>query len=112
MLKRCSAPPENMLNMPSNVPCCLEKNAAKRAASMPGTGMNVPDAIDHECAQQKPQTLAHLSEARHVPECGCGAGGEVATVALRPRTGRRPLSTALFAPLVALMALSLMTKPW
>ena len=42
MLNRCSAPPENMLNMPSSVPCCVEKNAAKRAASMPGTGMKVP----------------------------------------------------------------------
>ena len=42
MLNRCSAPPENMLNMPSSVPCCVEKKAAKRAASMPGTGMNVP----------------------------------------------------------------------
>ena len=42
MLKRCSAPPENMLNMPSNVPCCPAKNVANRAASIPGTGMNVP----------------------------------------------------------------------
>src|SRR5277367_1720060 len=42
MLKRCRAPPENMLNMPSSVPFWLEKNAAKRAASIPGTGMNVP----------------------------------------------------------------------
>ena len=42
MLKRCNAPPENMLNMPSSVPFCVEKNAAKRAASMPGTGMKVP----------------------------------------------------------------------
>ncbi len=42
MLNRCNAPPENMLNIPSSVPCWPEKNAAKRAASMPGTGMNVP----------------------------------------------------------------------
>src|SRR5580698_603267 len=42
MLKRCSAPPENMLNMPSSVPFWVEKNAANRAASIPGTGMKVP----------------------------------------------------------------------
>src|SRR5665213_14495 len=42
MLKRCSAPPENILNMPSSVPPCVEKNCEKRAASIPGTGMNVP----------------------------------------------------------------------
>ena len=42
MLKRCSAPPENMLKIPSSVPCCPEKNAANFAASMPGTGMKVP----------------------------------------------------------------------
>src|ERR1700732_4699288 len=42
MLKRCRAPPENMLNMPTSVPFWVEKNAANRAASIPGTGMNVP----------------------------------------------------------------------
>ena len=42
MEKRCSAPPENMLNTPSSVPCWPEKKVANRAASMPGTGMNVP----------------------------------------------------------------------
>src|SRR5580692_1096436 len=42
MLKRCKAPPENMLNMPSSVPFWVEKNAANLAASMPGTGMKVP----------------------------------------------------------------------
>src|SRR3984957_14902538 len=42
MLNRCKAPPENMLNMPSRVPFWVEKKAANRAASIPGTGMNVP----------------------------------------------------------------------
>ncbi len=66
MLKRCSAPPENMLNMPSSVPFWPEKNAAKRAASMPGTGNERADPIHHERTQQEPQTLAHFGEARHV----------------------------------------------
>ena len=74
MLKRCSAPPENILNTPSSVPCCVEKNAANFAASIPGTGMKRADAVDDQGAHEEQQTLAHLGEARHVPEGGCGVG--------------------------------------
>jgi len=42
MVKRASAPPENMLNMPSR-PSLLELKAfASSAGSMPGTGMCAP----------------------------------------------------------------------
>ena len=40
--RRCSAPPENMLNMLRIVPCWSWKKRASATGSMPGTGMNVP----------------------------------------------------------------------
>ena len=39
---RCSAPPENMLNMLRIVPCCSWKKRDSATGSMPGTGMKVP----------------------------------------------------------------------
>ncbi len=40
--RRCSAPPENMLNMLRMVPAWSWKKRASATGSMPGTGMNVP----------------------------------------------------------------------
>jgi len=37
--KRCSAPPENMLNMSRMVPCCWLNNVASAVGSIPGTGI-------------------------------------------------------------------------
>src|SRR5262245_59904282 len=42
MLKRSSAPPENMLKMPRIVPAWSSKKRASAVGSIPGTGMNVP----------------------------------------------------------------------
>ena len=42
MVKRRSAPPENMLNMPRMPPWLRLKNSASAAGSMPGTGMCEP----------------------------------------------------------------------
>jgi hypothetical protein len=40
--KRDSAPPENMLNMPSRLPDCCSKKSANATGSTPGTGIKVP----------------------------------------------------------------------
>jgi hypothetical protein len=42
IVKRESAPPENMLNMPRMPPCCLLNNSLNTCASIPGTGMCEP----------------------------------------------------------------------
>jgi hypothetical protein len=42
MVKRDSAPPENMLNMPRIPPCWPEKRSASTTGSIPGTGMCAP----------------------------------------------------------------------
>ena len=42
MVKRDSAPPENMLNMPRIPPCWLLNRSASTFGSMPGTGMCAP----------------------------------------------------------------------
>ena len=42
MVKRRSAPPENMLNMPSMPPWLSWKKPASTFGSMPGTGMCAP----------------------------------------------------------------------
>ena len=49
------------------------------------------DAVDHERAQQEPETLAHLGEARHVSECRCGVGarcGHCGSLGLETAAGR------------------------
>ena len=42
IVKRDSAPPENMLNMPRMPPCCAWNSSASTFGSMPGTGMCAP----------------------------------------------------------------------
>ena len=42
ILKRSSAPPENILNISMIVPLCCSKNEAKAAGFIPGTGIYVP----------------------------------------------------------------------
>ena len=42
MVKRDSAPPENMLNMPRMPPCWPLNSSASTFGSMPGTGMCAP----------------------------------------------------------------------
>ncbi len=42
IVKRDSAPPENMLNMPRIPPCCDLNSSASSVGSMPGTGMCAP----------------------------------------------------------------------
>ena len=41
-VNRDSAPPENMLNMPSTPPCWLRNRSASASGLMPGTGMCAP----------------------------------------------------------------------
>ena len=54
-------------------------------------GDESPDAVNDERTQQEPETLAHLLEAGHVPECACGAGAGCGhESSLTPRNGRRP----------------------
>ena len=38
-LKRCRAPPENMLNMSTMVPCCVSISCSIASGLTPGTGM-------------------------------------------------------------------------
>ena len=42
MVKRDSAPPENMLNMPRMPPCCDLNSCASTFGSIPGTGICAP----------------------------------------------------------------------
>ena len=66
MLNRCSAPPENMLNMPSSVPCCVEKNAANARGIDAGHRNEGAHPVHDQRTQQEPQPLAHFGEAGHV----------------------------------------------
>src|ERR1700741_1558351 len=80
MLKRCRAPPENMLNMPSRVPFWVEKNAAKRAASIPGTGMNVPIRYTTSAPSRNHRRLRISAKRVMSPRAAVGLVLEVATV--------------------------------
>src|SRR5882757_3241709 len=82
MLKRCSAPPENMLNMPSSVPFWVEKNAAKRAASMPGTGMNVPTRYTTNAPNKNHRRLRISAKRVMSPSAAAALVLEVATLGL------------------------------
>src|ERR1700678_4794721 len=95
MLKRCSAPPENMLKMPSKVPCCVEKNAANLAASIPGTGMNVPIRYTTS-APSRNQRRLRIS-AKRVMSPRAAVGWVVATALLNLETPAGRLDRALGA---------------
>src|SRR6267378_749320 len=79
MLKRCRAPPENMLNMPSSVPFWVEKNAANRAASIPGTGMNVPIRYTTSAPSRNHRRLRISAKRVMSPRAAVGLVLEVAT---------------------------------
>src|SRR5882672_1019319 len=81
MLNRCKAPPENMLNMPSRVPFWVEKNAAKRAASIPGTGMKVPMRYTTSAPSRNHRRLR--ISAKRVMSPKAAVGLVVATLVLR-----------------------------
>src|SRR3984885_13978626 len=95
MLKRCKAPPENMLNMPSRVPFWVEKNAAKRAASIPGTGMNVPIRYTTSAPSRNHRRLR--ISAKRVMSPRAAVGLVVATVLLSLETPAGRLDRALGA---------------
>src|SRR5277367_1725832 len=95
MLNRCSAPPENMLNMPSSVPFCVEKNVAKRAASMPGTGMKVPMRYTTSAPSRKNRRLR--ISAKRVMSPRAAVGLVVAMLPLRRETAAGCLDRALRA---------------
>src|SRR5580692_11254798 len=79
MLKRCKAPPENMLNMPSSVPFWVEKNAANRAASIPGTGMKVPIRYTTSAPSRNHRRLRISAKRVMSPRVAVGLVLEVAT---------------------------------
>src|ERR1700675_3260225 len=88
MLNRCNAPPENMLNMPSRVPFWVEKNAAKRAASIPGTGMNVPTRYTTRAPNRNHSRLRISAKRVMSPSAAAALVLEVATVSLGSALGR------------------------
>src|SRR5450755_1750562 len=110
MLKRCKAPPENMLNMPSSVPFWVEKNAANLAASMPGTGMNVPIRYTMSAPTRNSRRLRISAKRVMSPKAAAGLVADVATGCSYDSNFPPADSTALLAPLVAVMTLSLMAK--
>ena len=111
MLNRCKAPPENMLNMPSSVPFWVEKNAANLAASMPGTGMKVPIRYTMSAPTRNNSRLRISAKRVMSPKAAAGLVADVATgCLLKPRICPPADSTALLAPLVAVMTLSLMVN--
>src|SRR6202789_1451659 len=95
MLKRCKAPPENMLNMPSRVPFWVEKKAANRAASIPGTGMNVP--IRHTTRAPSRNHRRLRISAKRLMSPRAAAGLVVATALLNLETAAGRLGRALGA---------------
>src|SRR5882762_5649829 len=102
MLKRCSAPPENMLNMPSSVPFWVEKNAAKRAASMPGTGMNVPTRYTTNAPKRNHNRLRISAKRVMSPSAAAALVLEVATVSLSSPLGREAAAGSFHSGLGAL----------
>src|SRR5260370_29705650 len=97
MLKRCKAPPENMLNMPSSVPFWVEKNAANRAASIPGTGMNVPIRYTTRAPSRNHKRLRISAKRVMSPRAAVGVGLGVAPV-FQLETPPPPVHPALCAP--------------
>src|SRR5258708_15821371 len=79
MLKRCKAPPENMLNMPSSVPFWVEKNAANRAASIPAPGMSVPIRYTTKASSRNHKRLRISAKRVMSPRAAVGLVLEVAT---------------------------------
>src|SRR5271155_4961269 len=79
MLKRCKAPPENMLNMPSSVPFWVEKKAANLAASMPGTGMKVPIRYTMSAPTRNNSRLRISAKRVIYPRAAAGLVADVAT---------------------------------
>src|SRR3984957_2333729 len=102
MLNRCSAPPENMLNMPSRVPCCEEKNAAKRTASIPGTGMKVPTRYTTSAPNRNHSRLRISAKRVMSPSAAAALVLEVATVALSSPLGREAAAGSFDGALGAL----------
>src|SRR3979411_2108483 len=97
MLKRCKAPPENMLNMPSRVPFWVEKNAANRAASIPGTGMKVPIRYTTSAPSRNQRRLRISAKRVMSPRAAVGLVLEVATLLLDLETPAGRLDRALGA---------------
>src|ERR1700678_2608711 len=95
MLNRCRAPPENMLNMPSSGPFWGERKAPNRAASMPGTGMNVPIRYTTS-APSRNQRRLRIS-AKRVMSPRAAVGLVVATALLNLETPAGRLDRALGA---------------
>src|ERR1700722_3645034 len=88
MLKRCNAPPENMLNMPSRVPFWVEKKAANRAASIPGTGMNVPIRYTTSAPSRNHRRLRISAKRVMSPRAAVGLVVAMALLNLEPPAGR------------------------
>ena len=66
--KRCSAPPENMLNMSSRPPPCCFSRRAIASGFTPGTGMNDAEAEhDQRTDHEQQALLAARSTCRAKP---------------------------------------------
>ena len=66
--------------MPSSVPCWVEKNAAKRAASIPGTGMNVPTRYTTSAPSRNHSRLRISAKRVMSPRAAAALVLEVATM--------------------------------
>jgi hypothetical protein len=61
IVKRDSAPPENMLNMPRMPPCCELNRSARTLGSIPGPEC-AHRSIHDQRAQQEPQPALQIAE--------------------------------------------------